>query len=171
MGRIWAVEIQRWMKPAEHSQLFVRAVFLLHATVLWCRGQQCLSHGSLHIWSTAGAVEAHLFSGWRLLLSLQGGQIPQEVEWAQSARQLRLMSRAELTQKSCFSEKLSGLLGSMSTVDSPRLMPFQGYLGSCDAQTDRISLLSDGAASASCVCWKTKVIIMLKVVMSYCTKR
>lgn len=72
------------MKPAEHSKLFLRAVFLLHAAVLWCRGLQCLSQEPAHLehrksWAPA-AVEAPLFSGWRLLLSLPAGQIPHEVK-------------------------------------------------------------------------------------------
>lgn len=57
------------MKPAEHSKLFVRAVLLLNAAVLWCRGLQSLSHGSLHIWSAGGAGLLQLWS----FSSLGGG--------------------------------------------------------------------------------------------------
>lgn len=149
-------------EAAEHSKLLVRAVLLLRATVLWCRGLWCLSRGSLHIWRAGGAGLLQL---WRLISSPgEGCSFPSQLAkfpmW-QSEHSLPGSSGWCLVQSwpsHCISGKLSGLLGNMSTLDPPEIMHLYGRLPrepSC-AQTARVSHLSDGAASASHECWEDK---------------
>ena len=98
MWRIWAVEIQRWMKAAENSTLFPST-----AKASWRRGLQHASPGSQCVRSVGCAG---LSQRWRLASSLGEGLVPlllagwtlPAVERAQPARWLWLTSRAGLAQ-------------------------------------------------------------------------
>lgn len=110
--------------------------------------------------SSACTSGAGLLQLWRLVSSLGGGcsfsTQPAKFLIRWSEHNLPGSSGWCLVQgwpSHCISEKLSGLLVSMSTLDSPELtLPREPSR----AQPARVFCLSDGAASASHVSWEDK---------------